>query len=57
MTTKMQRVNFHLPDDLLERLEAHCARYGAVKSEIIRRALDKYLADVDKPTTASERQE
>jgi predicted DNA-binding protein len=57
MTTKMQRINFHLPDDLLERLEAYCAHYGAVKSEVIRRALDKYLAEVEKPAAASERQE
>lgn len=34
-----------LSDELLARLDAHVARVGGSRSELIRRAVDSYLAD------------
>ncbi len=41
----MKNVSLKLPDDLNARLERLAKRRGAAKSDIIREALESYLAD------------
>lgn len=42
----MARLNLHITEDIDQRLKAHCKRTGANKSEVVRRALTKYLEEV-----------
>lgn len=41
----MKRVNFHLTDDLIERLRRRSEETGAPAAELVRRAVERYLAD------------
>lgn len=44
----MNRVNFHLTEQQVERLKAESERTGLSVAELIRRAIDAYLAKVEK---------
>jgi predicted DNA-binding protein len=39
----MKRVNYHLPEQVIEKLKAEAKRTGLTVAEIIRRAIDAYL--------------
>lgn len=39
----MKRVNYNLPEDLIERIKAYSAKTGMPMSEAIRRAVVAYL--------------
>jgi predicted DNA-binding protein len=39
----MKRVNYHLPEQVIEKLKAEAKRTGLTVAEIIRRAIDTYL--------------
>ena len=39
----MRTVCFKLEDELLEKLEAYARKRGLTRSEVIRRALEKYI--------------
>ncbi|MDE3023078.1 MAG: ribbon-helix-helix domain-containing protein [Pseudomonadota bacterium] len=41
----MKRTNFYFPQSLLDRLKAAKEKTGVPVSEIIRRAVDKYLKE------------
>lgn len=43
----MKRVNFHLKDAQIERLEAESIRSGLAVAELIRRAIDQFLPEDD----------
>ena len=40
---RMRRVNYHLPEPMIERLKAISKKTGLPVSELIRRAIDAYL--------------
>lgn len=44
----MIRVNFHLAKEQIDRLRAESKRTGLSVAELIRRAVDAYLARVEK---------
>jgi predicted DNA-binding protein len=39
----MKRVNYHLPEQVIEQLKAQSALTGLTVAEIIRRAIDAFL--------------
>jgi predicted DNA-binding protein len=41
----MKRVNYHLPEQALAKLQAESKRTGLSVAEIIRRAIDTYLKE------------
>lgn len=47
MNRSMKRTNFYFPDSILERLKAAKEKTGVPVSEIIRRAVDAYLKQLD----------
>ena len=49
----MKTLSLKLPDDLDARLAALAARQGASKSEVVRSALDLYLARGDETASGS----
>lgn len=43
MATTMPRLNVYVTEEIMRRLKAHADATGAPTSEIVRRALDRYL--------------
>jgi metal-responsive CopG/Arc/MetJ family transcriptional regulator len=52
---RMRMTSYTMPEDLIERLDAEHRRSGAPKSEIVRRALDGYLARREHTITTNPR--
>ena len=52
---RMSKVSAHLPDVVLESLDAAAAKLDRSRAEIIRQAIERYLDDFDDLSIALER--
>ena len=51
----MQQITARVPDDLVEALDAAASELKRSRTDIVRRALERYLEDSDDLTVALER--